>query len=88
MQCTADFHDHISDPRLPEAADVVDDAAALDAAMDVFDAHAPTSDAPIRRFLDPCELSASRLPGWHDDLHPVQRKRQEAQVLEQPAPRG
>ena len=88
MQCTADFHDHISDARLPEAADVVDDAAALDAAMDVFDAHAPTSDTPIRRFLCPRELSSSRLPGWHDDFHAVRRKRQEAQVLEQPAPRG
>jgi hypothetical protein len=88
MQCTADFHDHISDARLPEAADVVDDAAALDAAMDVFDAHAPTSEAPIRRFLGPRERSSSRLPGWHDDFHAVQRKRQEAQVLEPPAPRG
>jgi len=75
MQCTADFHNRISGPRLPKAADVVDDAAALDTTIDVLDAHAPTSDAPIRRFLGPRELSSSRLPGWHDDFHLIQHKR-------------
>ena len=38
MQCTTDFHHAITDARLPEAADVVDAAAALDAAVDVLDA--------------------------------------------------
>jgi hypothetical protein len=69
MPGTADFHDRLSDPRLPEAADVLDDAAALDAAVDRLNAHAPTSDALIRRLLGPRE-----------------RERQEAQILEQPAP--
>jgi hypothetical protein len=87
MQRTADFHDQISDTRLPEAADVMDDAAALDAAVDVLDAHAPTGDAPIRGLLRACELPSSRLPGRHDDLHTVERERQEAQILEQVAPR-
>ena len=54
MQRTADFHDQISDTRLPQAADVMDDAAALDAAVDVLDAHAPTGDAPIRGLLRAC----------------------------------
>jgi hypothetical protein len=51
MLPTADVHDHITDARLPEPASVVDDAAALDATVDVLDAHAATSDAAIGGFL-------------------------------------
>ena len=36
MQRTADFHEQIADARLPEAAGVMNDAAALDAAIDVL----------------------------------------------------
>jgi hypothetical protein len=88
MQRTADFHDQIPDPCLPQAAGVVDDTAALEAAVDVLDAHAPTGDAPIRGFLRACEGSAPRLPSRHDDVDVVQRKREEAEILEQPAPCG
>jgi hypothetical protein len=87
MQRTTDLHDQIADTRLPEAANIVDDAAALDATVDVFDAHAPTGNAPIRGLLRACELPASRLPGRHDDLHPVKYEGQAAKILEQPAPR-
>jgi hypothetical protein len=87
MQATADFHEQIADPRLPEAADVMDDAAALHAAVDVLDAHAPTSEAPIRGPLRAREGPAPGLPGRHDDLDVGQRIRQEAQILKQPAPR-
>jgi hypothetical protein len=86
MQRTADFHDQIADACLPQAADVVDNAAALDAAVDVLNAHAPPRDAPIRGPLRAREGAAPRLPGRHDDLDLVQGKRQKAQVLEQPAP--
>jgi hypothetical protein len=51
MLGTADFHDHIADARLPQAGGIVDDAAALDTAVDMLDAHAPTGDAPIRGLL-------------------------------------
>src|SRR5215510_9824739 len=51
MQRTADFHDQIAGARLPQAAGSVDNAAALDAAVDVFDAHTSAGDAPIRSFL-------------------------------------
>jgi hypothetical protein len=88
MQRTADFHDQIADARLPEAAGVMNDAAALDAAIDVLNAHATTGDTPIRRFLCAREGPAPRLPGRHDDLHVVERERQEAEILEQPAARG
>ena len=85
MQRTADFHEQIADARLPQAAGVVDDAAALDAAVDVLDAHATARDAPIRRFLRAREGPAPRLPRRHDDVDPVERKRQEAEILESSA---
>jgi hypothetical protein len=88
MPRTTDFHDEITDACLPEAAGVVDDAAALDAAVDVLDAHPSAGDAPIRGFLRACEGPAPWLPRRHDDLYLVERERQEAEILEQPAPYG
>jgi hypothetical protein len=92
MQRTADFHDPVADARLPEAAGVMDSvmdhAAALDAAVDVLNAHAAAGDAPIGGFLAAGEGSASGLAGRHDDLHLVQRECLEAQILEQPTARG
>jgi hypothetical protein len=85
MQRTADFHEQIADARLPQAAGVVDDAAALDAAVDVLDAHATARDAPIRRVLRAREGPAPRLPRRHDDVDPVERQRQEAEILESSA---
>jgi hypothetical protein len=85
MQCTADFHEQIADARLPQAAGVVDDAAALDAAVDVLDTHTTARDAPIRRFLRARMGPAPWLPRRHDDVDPVERKRQEAEILEQAA---
>jgi hypothetical protein len=88
MQGTADFHDAIANARLPETAGIVDHAAALDAAVDVLNAHAAARDTPMRRFLRPREIPSSRLPGRHDDFDLVQRERQEAQILEQAAACG
>ncbi len=85
MQGTADFHEQIADARLPQAAGVVDDAAAFDAAVDVLDAHATAGDAPIRRFLRTREAPAPRLPRRHDDVDPLERIGQEAEILEQSA---
>jgi hypothetical protein len=51
MQCTVDFHDQIVDTDLPEAAGFVDDATALDAAVDMLDAHATAHNASIRGLL-------------------------------------
>jgi hypothetical protein len=38
MQRTADFHDQVANTRLPQTVGVVDDATALDTAVDVLDA--------------------------------------------------
>ena len=65
----------------------MDDATTLDTAIDVLDAHTTARDAPIGGVLGAREGAASRLPGRHNDLNLVQRKRQEAQSLEQPTSR-
>jgi len=83
MQRTADFHDQVADARLAEAAGIVDNTAALDAAVDVLDAHAATRDASIGGFLAAREGSAAGLAGRHDDLDVVERECLEAQILEQ-----
>jgi hypothetical protein len=88
MQRAADFHDQIANVCRPEAAGVVDDAAALDTAVDMLDAHAAAGDAPIRGFLCARKGPAPRLPGRHDDLLLVQRERQETEIPEQPAACG
>jgi hypothetical protein len=88
MQGTAGLHDQIADPCLSQAAGVMDDAAALDATVDVFDAHTSAGDAPIGRFLRVREGPAPWLPRRHDDLDLSQRERQEAEILKQPAARG
>jgi len=88
MQRTADFHDQVADARLPQAAGVVDDATALDAAVDVLDAYATTRDASIGGFLAAREGSAAGLAGRHEDLDLVQRECLEAQILEQSTARG
>jgi hypothetical protein len=88
MQRTADFHDPIADARFPQAARVVDDAAALDAAVDVLDTHAATRNTPIRRFLRARQGPAPRLLRRHDHLNLVERERQKAQILEPSAACG
>ena len=87
MQCPADFHHPITDPRFPPPDGVLEPAAAFDAAVDMLDAHAPMRDAPIRSLLGAGELPSKRLPGRHDDLDSVERECQEAQILEQPTAR-
>jgi hypothetical protein len=88
MQRTADFHHQIADARLPQAARVVDDAAALDTTVDMFDADAPACDPSIRGFLGPREGAASWLLGRHDDLDVVEHEGQEAEILQQSAACG
>jgi hypothetical protein len=71
MQRTADFHEQIADARLSQAAGVVDDAAALDTAVGMFDVDAAACDPSIGGVLRPREASAPWLLGRHDDLELV-----------------
>ena len=81
MQRAADFHHQITDARLPQAADVVDDAAALHTAVDVLNAGTAACNPSIGGFLRPREGSAPWLLDRHDDLDVVEGERQEAQSL-------
>jgi hypothetical protein len=59
----------------------MDHTTAVDAAVDVLNAHAATHDASIGGFWAAREGSASWLPGRHDALDLGERERQEAQIL-------
>ena len=86
MQRTADFHDHIADARLPQTAGVVDDAAALDTAVDMLDAQPTVVQGLVGQFLLQRQLLAAGFLGRHEDLHLGQRKGQKAEILQQPTP--
>jgi hypothetical protein len=88
MQGTTEFHHQIADTRLPQADPVFDDAAALDTAVDMLDPPPPLVQRLMNHVLLQRELLAAWLLGRHEDLHLGQRKRQEAQILQEPAPRG
>ena len=88
MQRTADCHDLLSGTYLPQAARVLDNATALEAAVDVRDADATACDAPIHGCLCVREGLAPRLLDGHADRDVVARECQKAEVLAQPAARG
>ena len=88
VQRTANFHDPIADAGLVQAVGVVNNAAALDATVDMCAAHAAAGDAPLRPLLGAGQGTAPRLAGGPDDLHLVERERQEAQIVEPATPRG
>jgi hypothetical protein len=81
MPCTADFHAQIADARLPQAAGVGDEAAGLDAAVDGLATHTTARDAPMRRFLRAPMGPAPWLLRRPDDVDPVARTRQDAELL-------
>ena len=64
MQRTADFHHQIAHTRFPQSAHVLDDAAALDAAVDVLDADPAPRDPSIGRFLPAREGSGLGASWW------------------------
>jgi hypothetical protein len=76
MQGTADFHHHIADTLLPQPDPVFDDAAALDAPVDMLDPQPTAVQRVVGRLLLPRELLATRFLGGHEDLHLGQRERQ------------
>src|SRR5882724_3508512 len=82
MQRTADCHHHITNPRFPYPDGLFEPAAAFDTAVDMFDAHPSPRDLPIARSRRACQLLASGLLRGLDDVHPVQRQRLKAHVLQ------
>ena len=88
MQGTAEFHHQIADTLLPQADPVFHDAAALDAAVDMLDPQPAVVQGLVGPLLLPGELLAAGFLRRHEDLDLGERERQEAQILQQPAPRG
>ena len=87
MQGTAQFHHDIADTLLPQADAVFDNATALDTTVDMLNPQPTAVQRLIGHLLLQRQFLAAWFLGGHEDLHLEQRKRQEAQILQQPAPR-
>jgi hypothetical protein len=81
MQGTADFHHDIADAVLPQPDPVFDDAAALDAPVDMLDPQPTVMQGLVGQLLFQGAFLAAGCLGRHEDLDLGQRKRQEAQIL-------
>jgi hypothetical protein len=88
VQGTADFHHDIADALLPEADPVFHDATALDTAVHVLDAQPTAVQGLVGQSLLQGELLATWFLRRHEDLDLRQCERQEAQLLQEPAPKG
>ena len=86
VQGTAQFHHEIADTLLPQADPVFDDATALHTTVDMLDPEPARMEGLVGPLLLPCQFLASWLLGRHEDFHLRERERQEAQILQQPAP--
>jgi hypothetical protein len=88
MQGTTEFHDQIADAVLPQPDPVFDDAAPLDAAVHMLDPQPTVVQSLVGQVLVQRQLLAAGFLRRHEDLHLRERERQEAQILQQPAPGG
>jgi len=86
MQGTTDCHHQIADVLLPQADPVFDDATALDTAVHMLDPQPAVVQCLVGHVLLQCQLLTAWFLGRHKDLYLGQRERQEAQILQQPAP--
>jgi hypothetical protein len=87
VQGTAEFHHQITNPLLPQADPVLHNATALDTAVDMLDPEPTLVERLVGPFLLPCQLLAAGFLRGHEDLYLRECERQEAQILQQPAPR-
>jgi hypothetical protein len=86
VQGTAKFHHEIADDLLPQADPVFDDATAFDTAVDMFDPPPAVSERLIGPLLLQRQLLAAWFLGRHEELYVGECKRQETQILQEPAP--
>src|SRR5215831_2439362 len=77
VQGTAEFHHQIADALLPEAEPVLDDAATLDTAVDMFNPQPTLVECLVRPLLCPREFLAVGFLGRHEDRHLRKRESQE-----------
>src|SRR2546426_7782312 len=86
VQGTAELHHEIANAFFPQADPVFDDAAALDAAVDMLDPQPPLVERLVGQVLLQGQLRTAWFLRRHEDLHLGERERQEAQILQQPTP--
>src|SRR5262249_6661343 len=83
MQCTANFHHHVTYPVFPHPDGLFERATTFDTAIDMFDAHPSARDLPVVRLLFWGQLVPARLLRGLEDLHTLQGEPLKAQVLQQ-----
>jgi hypothetical protein len=88
VEGTTDFHHDIADALLPQAEPVFDNATTLHAAVDMLDPEPTLVQRLVRPLLLQRKLVTAGFLRGHEDIHVGQRKGQEAQILQQSAPRG
>jgi hypothetical protein len=81
MQGTAACPHQITDPLLPQADAVFDDATALDAAVHMLNSPPTVVEGLIGYVLFPRQPLAPWSLSWHADLDLREREGQEAQIL-------
>jgi len=86
VEGTTQFHHEITHALLPQADPIFHNATTLDAAVDMLDPQPPL----VERLVDPLLLQGQLRTTWllrrHENLDLRERERQEAQILQQPAP--
>jgi hypothetical protein len=75
------FHHEIADAGLPQPEPVFDNAAALDAPVDMLDPQPTVMQGLVGQWLCQGEFLAAGFLGRHEDLDLGQCERQEAQIL-------
>ena len=86
MEGTAAFHHQIADALLPQPDPVFHHATAFDTAVDMLNTQSAIVQGLVGPLLFQGECLAAGFLGRHEDLDLGQRERQEAQVLQEPAP--
>jgi hypothetical protein len=81
MQGTTEFHHEIAAAVLPQPEPVFDNAAALDATVDMLDPQPTVMQGLVGQLLFQGAFLAAGLLGRHEDRDLGQCERQEAQVL-------
>lgn len=87
MKSTAHLHNKIAHSIPDETDYFFYNSAALDAAVDMLNAHSTPGHLPIGSFLLRCKLLSTRFLYGHDSFHPIEGKSLEAQILQKMAAR-
>src|SRR5262245_2249547 len=86
VQGATELYHQITDPLLPQVDPVLHNAAALDTAIDMLNAQPTLVERLVRALLLQRQLLPPGLLRRHENHHLRERERQEAEILQEPAP--